>query len=146
MARTRCGRRIVMVIPAVVLSAGLLAACGGNNQSSSPSNTQNTVAQSPITETSSPGPGVAPAQPAGSQIVISNFAYTVPPSVSPGQQVTVVNNDDSAHTVTSDADNLFDVRISGGGGTETFAAPTTPGTYPFHCKYHASMHGTLTVQ
>jgi plastocyanin len=28
----------------------------------------------------------------------------------------------------------------------TFAAPTTPGTYPFHCRYHANMHGVLTVQ
>ncbi|WP_349254685.1 cupredoxin domain-containing protein [Mycobacterium sp.] len=25
-------------------------------------------------------------------------------------------------------------------------APTTPGTYPFHCRYHANMHGSLIVQ
>src|SRR5258705_401703 len=31
----------------------------------------------------------APAHPAGSEIVISNFAYTVPASVHPGQQVTM---------------------------------------------------------
>jgi plastocyanin len=86
------------------------------------------------------------AAPAGSQIVISDFAYSVPASVKPGQQVTVVNNDSANHTVTSDADNLFDVRVSGGGGFTTFVAPTDPGVYPFHCKYHSDMHGSLTVQ
>jgi plastocyanin len=59
--------------------------------------------------------------------------------------VTVVNNDESSHTVTSDT-NAFDVRISGGGGFSTFTAPTTPGTYPFHCNYHAGMQGSLVVQ
>jgi plastocyanin len=82
---------------------------------------------------------------AGSQIVISNMNYAVPPSVKPGQQLTIVNNDSANHTVTADENNLFDVRVSGGGGTETLTAPTTPGTYPFHCKYHADMHGVLTV-
>jgi plastocyanin len=96
----------------------------------------------PSTATPSP-PGV-PA--AGAQIVIFNMAYTVPPSVSPGQELTIVNKDDPAHTVTADENNLFDVRVSGGGGIMSFTAPTTPGTYPFHCKYHANMHGVLTVQ
>jgi plastocyanin len=47
------------------------------------------------------------------------------------------------HTVTADQNNLFDVRVSASGGIEPFTAPTTPGTYPFHSKYHANMHGTL---
>ncbi|WP_286199163.1 cupredoxin domain-containing protein [Mycolicibacterium sp. ELW1] len=72
------------------------------------------------------------------------MSYTVPPSVKPGQQLTIVNNDSENHTVTADENNLFDVRISGG-GRETLTAPTTPGTYPFHCKYHANMQGVLTV-
>jgi plastocyanin len=70
----------------------------------------------------------------------------VPPSVSPGQQLTIVNNDERNHTVTADENNLFDIVISGSGGIENFTAPTTPGTYAFHCKYHANMHGVLTVQ
>ena len=85
-------------------------------------------------------------EPAGSEIVISNMSYTVPPSVSPGQQLTIVNNDSANHTVTADENNLFDVRVSGGGGSSSFTAPTTPGTYPFHCKYHANMHGVLIVK
>ncbi len=73
------------------------------------------------------------------------MAFTVPPAVRPGQQLTIVNKDEPNHTVTAD-DNQFDIRISGGGGIQSFAAPTAPGTYPFHCKYHANMHGLLTVQ
>jgi plastocyanin len=78
-------------------------------------------------------------------IVISHHVYTTPGSVSPGQQVSIVNNDDEAHTVTTD-DNTIDVRVSGGGGISMFNAPSRPGTYPLHCRYHADMHGTLTVQ
>lgn len=84
-------------------------------------------------------------QPAGPQIVIHDYSYTVPASVMPGQQVTIVNNDEMSHTVTADQKDLFGVRVSGGGGQETITAPTAPGTYPFHCNYH-NMHGTLTVQ
>jgi plastocyanin len=31
------------------------------------------------------------------------------------------------------------------GKTATFTAPTTPGSYPFHCEYHRTMHGVLVV-
>jgi plastocyanin len=74
------------------------------------------------------------------------MAFSAPPSVRPGQQLTIINKDETNHTVTADENNLFDIRISGGGGKQSFTAPTTPGTYPIHCKYHASMHGSLTVQ
>jgi plastocyanin len=128
--------RMAMLLSSVMLSAGVLTACGGGGQPSS----------SPIT---SIPPMTAPtsttAAPTG-QITISDYTFTVPAPVSAGQQVTVVNNDGPNHTVTSDTTGAFDVRISGGGGFATFTAPTTPGTYPFHCRYHADMHGTLTVQ
>jgi plastocyanin len=132
-----------MRIWAISLSAGVLAACGAGNESSSTFVQTNTATQSSTTQTPSTS---TPVVPAGSEIVISNYAYAVPASVSPGQQITVVNKDDYNHTVTADQDNLFDVRVSGGGGFATFTAPTAPGTYPFHCKYHSDMHGTLTVQ
>jgi plastocyanin len=91
-------------------------------------------------------PNAPDTQSAESQIVISDMAYTAPATVRPGQQLTIVNEDGPNHTVTADEDNLFDVRVSGGGGTSSFAAPATPGIYPFHCKYHANMRGLLTVQ
>ena len=128
-------RHIALLSSSLVLSAAMLTACAGTTEPT-------TQSAGPSTSTlSSPNTPVA----AGPEIVISNMSYTVPPSVSPGQQVTVVNNDSSNHTVTADANNLFDIRVSGGGGKESFTAPTAPGTYPFHCKYHANMHGVLTV-
>jgi plastocyanin len=126
-----------ILISSVMISAGLLTACGGGTQEPSP--------QSAAPLTSAPSSPSA-SQAAGSEIVISNMSYTVPPSVSPGQQLTIVNNDSANHTVTADQNNLFDIRVSGGGGSASFTAPTTPGTYPFHCKYHANMHGVLTVK
>jgi plastocyanin len=138
---------MAMLISSFLLSAAVLAACGGTNQSSSSSTPASTGGQSSITEMpSTSAPSSTTAQAAGSEIVISNFAYTVPASVSAGQQLTIINNDSANHTVTADENNLFDIRISGGGGTESFTAPTTPGAYAFHCKYHPNMHGSLTVQ
>ena len=124
-----------MLMSSSLLSGALLTACGGTQPSP----------QSAAPLTSAPSSPSA-SQAAGSDIVISNMSYTVPPSVSPGQQLTIVNNDAANHTVTADENNLFDIRVSGGGGSASFTAPTTPGTYPFHCKYHANMHGVLNVK
>jgi plastocyanin len=79
-------------------------------------------------------------------ISISHFTYAVRGRVKPGQQLIVVNEDEASHSLAADAGNAFDIRVSGGGGIETLTAPMTPGTYDFHCKYHANMHGSLTVQ
>lgn len=124
-----------MLMSSSLLSAALLTACGGTQPSP----------QSAAPLTSAPSSPSA-SQAAGSEIVISNMSYTVPPSVSPGQQLTIVNNDSANHTVTADENNMFDIRVSGGGGSASFTAPTTPGSYPFHCKYHANMHGVLIVK
>jgi plastocyanin len=64
--------------------------------------------------------------------------------VSPGATITVDNKDGTDHTVTSDTGNAFDDAASP--GTSTFTAPTKPGSYPFHCTIHPSMHGTLVVK
>ncbi|GAC1635658.1 MAG: hypothetical protein NVS4B6_02840 [Mycobacterium sp.] len=138
--------RIVTLMSSLLLSAAVLIACGGANESA-PSASKSSTGQSSLTDTPSPpAPSSPGAQAAGGQIAILNMAFTVPPSVRPGQQLTIVNNDDTNHSVTADENNSFDVRVSGGGGIQSFTAPTTPGTYPFHCKYHANMHGLLTVQ
>lgn len=68
----------------------------------------------------------------------------MPASVGPGATITVVNKDSEAHTVTSDAGGAFD-DAAPAGSTTTFTAPTTPGRYPLHCKYHSNMHAVLVV-
>ena len=139
--------RIATLMSSLLLSAAVLIACGETDESPPSSAPASPNGQSSITEMPSPSAPSSPgAQPAESQIVISNMAYTVPTSVRPGQQLTIVNNADPNHTVTADENNLFDIRVSGGGGIRSFTAPMTPGTYPFHCKYHANMRGLLTVQ
>jgi plastocyanin len=136
---------MALVVSSILFTAATLTACGGGKQSpptgSPATSAQSSVAGMPSTPVTSPTAAPVPA----SQIVISNMAYTVPPSLSPGQKLTIVNNDEANHTVTAD-NNSFDIVISGSGGVMDFTAPTTPGTYPFHCKYHSNMHGVLTVQ
>jgi plastocyanin len=65
--------------------------------------------------------------------------------VTPGATVSVVNMDGEAHTVTADTGNAFDDQAAAG-TTTTFTAPSTPGSYPFHCTFHGNMHGVLVVQ
>ncbi|MEO6998537.1 MAG: cupredoxin domain-containing protein [Terracoccus sp.] len=78
-------------------------------------------------------------------MTIKDFAYQVPASVKPGAKITITDTDGISHTVTSDQAGLFDATVTGGGGSATMTAPTKPGTYPFHCTYHANMHGVLVV-
>jgi plastocyanin len=82
---------------------------------------------------------------ATSAITISGFAYN-DPTVAPGATVTVTNVDAAEHTVTPDTNGAFTAVDVEKGSPMTFKAPTTPGRYTFHCAYHASMHGTLTVR
>lgn len=83
----------------------------------------------------------------GAQIVISNFAYSpMNLTVSPGQQVTVVNHDSTAHTLTAATGSAFNTGTIGPGKTGTFTAPTKPGSYPYICSIHQFMHGTVTVR
>jgi plastocyanin len=97
----------------------------------------------------SPGTGSTTTQsaPTGqpATITIASFTFTGPLTVSPGTTVTVTNTDSADHTVTADSAGDFDVQAPGG-KTVTFTAPTTPGTYPFHCAIHPQMHGTLIVK
>ncbi|MGW0176349.1 cupredoxin domain-containing protein [Rhodococcus sp. NPDC003322] len=87
-----------------------------------------------------------PTRAAALVISIENHAY-VPTTltVRPGVEVTVGNGDDVEHSVTSDDPGEFDQDVRGR-STTTFAAPMAPGTYPFHCTFHPTMHGTLVVQ
>ena len=69
-----------------------------------------------------------------------------------GGSVTIVNLDDIDHTVTSvarDAEGrpLFDVRVATGTtATLVGADALADGSYPFFCKFHPGMRGTLVVE
>ncbi|MDP9882925.1 plastocyanin [Sinomonas atrocyanea] len=120
-------------------------ACSGAAMGSAGSGT----AQSAPAATASMEPGMAmgPSQATSAEAVtihISSSAYSDPGPVAPGATVTVMNMDAQAHTVTADG-GAFKATAPAGRSV-AFTAPATPGTYPFHCEYHADMHGTLTVR
>ena len=116
----------------------LLAGCGGVNLPSSNGNNG--------------GGGNTPT----ASITVQDYAYA--PNVitiSAGTKVNWTNNGPSSHSVTSDSPGFDSGALAGpkpnpyGGMTNgglfqmTFA---TPGTYTYHCMFHAQMHGTITVQ
>jgi plastocyanin len=81
----------------------------------------------------------------GSTISISDFAFSSTLTVSPGDTITVSNEDGAPHTVTA-ADDGFDTGRIDPGTSTTFTAPTEPGTYNFACSIHPSMQGQLVVE
>jgi plastocyanin len=127
-------RATLRIAACVVAVAGLMSGCGSSDNAAPPPSSA--VAVPTTSTTSAPAP----------DIVISNFSFAVRGPVKAGQQVNVVNDDQANHSLASDDNGAFDVRVSGGGGETAFTAPMVPGTYPFHCKYHANMHGSLIVQ
>jgi plastocyanin len=108
----------------------LLAACGSSNTTTSPT----TAAPAAPTTTA-----------AASGIVIANFQFTGALTVKPGDKVSVTNKDQQHHTVT-DKGKKFDSGEIAAGGSGSFTAPTTPGTYNLICKYHPRMAGKLVVK
>ena len=116
----------------------LLAGCGGINMTSSNGNNG--------------GGGNTPT----ATITVQDYAYA--PNVitiEAGTKVNWTNDGPSSHSVTSDSMRFDSGALAGpkpnpyGGMTNgglfqmTFA---TPGTYTYHCMFHAQMHGTITVQ
>jgi plastocyanin len=81
----------------------------------------------------------------GATIAISGMAFGEPVTVSPGAQVAITNGDGVEHSVTSKTAGQFDTEVDGN-EHKTFTAPTQPGEYPFYCKYHSNMKGTLIVK
>jgi Icc protein len=79
------------------------------------------------------------------EVKIDNFAFTPGAiKVKPGTQVTWINNDDIPHTVDStqgkfksaalDTDQKFEFRFA------------EPGEYPYYCRIHPKMTGSIIVQ
>jgi plastocyanin len=123
--------RISSVVLLVLLSTALVA-CGSSSKASTPATTNTTTAT-----VASPPPVAA------ATITIKNVMYSAGITVHTGTRITVKNNDNQTHTLTSD-DGSFDVGNIFAGASASFVAPK-PGTYKYHCNFHASMHGVLTV-
>ncbi len=79
-------------------------------------------------------------------IVIKNFMFhPMDPKVTPGEQITVHNEDSVAHTFTGANSKWFNTGPINPGTSKVLTAPTTPGSYRFLCSIHQFMTGTLEV-
>jgi plastocyanin len=78
-------------------------------------------------------------------VAIENDAY-VPDVVAAavGDSVLWNNHDNTDHTVTSDTGNELNGSL---GPTETYVHVfKTAGEFPYHCRNHPDMHGSVTVR
>jgi plastocyanin len=112
----------------LAVSSLLLTQFSGCNKSGNNYNTPN-------------GPG----GPGTNEVWIQGSAYD--PStitVTQGTAITWTNKDGVTHTVTSDTPGLFGSSNLGNGGTYSHSF-ASPGTFHYHCNFHAGMHGTVIV-
>ncbi|MCV7361035.1 cupredoxin domain-containing protein [Mycolicibacterium neworleansense] len=116
------------------LLAGASVACGQANSPGEHAQHSETVTASPATPV-----------PSGPVIAIEGMGFGSLGPVAPGTEITIVNNDEVEHSVTSRTKGLFDVHVDGK-GRATLKAPQEPGEYAFYCLYHPAMLGTLTVK
>lgn len=128
-------------LTALTLTLAMSLTGCGSDSSPAPAKTTPKAASSP--SATSPSKASTP-QAAPAVITIKDFKFTTPSTVKPGAAVMIKNEDGEAHTVTADGKGGFDVKIDPG-ATATLTAPSTAGSFPFHCTYHSDMHGTLTV-
>ncbi|HUR24857.1 MAG TPA: cupredoxin domain-containing protein [Candidatus Thermoplasmatota archaeon] len=80
----------------------------------------------------------------GAEVAIHGNIYS-PSSVTvkAGEHVHFANHDSVEHSVTPDSGGFSGQDVDG--GQETDISFPSAGTFAYHCKYHASMHGTVTV-
>lgn len=101
-----------------------------------------------------PGPGApphgaphpAPAPPAAARAISIDDTAMRPADlvVAPGTRITWTNTGVRRHTSTSRA-RLWDSPPLGTGQSFSITAPAAPGAYPYVCRFHAYMRGTVTV-
>ncbi len=77
-------------------------------------------------------------------VIVSNYMYMPDHvTVTPGTKITFTNHDPTAHTAT------LPNGMTGTGTIEPHSSRsirlTRPGTYHYHCVFHAFMTGTITV-
>ena len=137
------------LIPAFFLTAVLcLVACGGGTSTATGGASSPSVAASAPAASSDGGTGGACApstEPGTVQAAMAGTSFT-PSTIQAkvGDVVEWTNNDSIGHTATLDDDPGCTTATLGAGekGALKFSAA---GSYPFHCKIHSNMTGTIEV-
>jgi plastocyanin len=126
-------RTIPAGLVAVILTLGVVAACGGDDDGTvaSPSTTSTTAAGAAATSTVS--------------VTASGFKFSPDTATATAGTVhfEVKNEDSTNHTFTITGTKV-DLHVDGSGTAEG-DADLAAGSYEWHCSIHPSMKGTLTV-
>ncbi len=78
------------------------------------------------------------------RVTIHDYAYYPQNlTVRAGTTIVVTNTDQTQHTLTANS-GAFDTGTLNSGQTGRFTV-NKPGTYPYHCQFHAFMVGTIRV-
>ncbi len=127
----------------------LLAACSSSAATSAPSSAASVAppVEASAAAPSAAGGGAACSQSAAAgQVAVTIKDFTFGPAdiqARVGDTVTFTNNDSPPHTATLDDGSCTTGTISPGSADGLMF--TAAGTYPFHCKIHTNMKGTITV-
>jgi len=125
------GTRTLRIL-AVVAGLAAAQACGGSSSSSNPT---------PV-PTPTPGGGSADVTITINGMQGSTSYAPNPGAVKVGQKVAWHNADSIAHTATGSG---FDTGSIAGGATSSPITITTAGTLDYHCSFHPTMVGSLSV-
>lgn len=120
---------------AALLAVMLAVGCSSGGSNSQPTNPTGPGGGSTSTEVAINGDAYLP----------SGTAVFAPDSltIQRGTTVSWKNNDQTAHTTTSNNGVWGSTVSAGGTASHTF---TTAGTFEYHCTLHAYMTGTIVVQ
>ena len=142
-------------LPVLIASlALLLAACGGAAPSPTASEPAATPSSEPSqAESAAPSEAAEPSEAAGEEATVrlSQFAFdTEELTIAAGTEVSFVNADSAAHTVTEGTDGaaaddpIIDEELTQNAATSfTF---DEAGTYEITCLFHPSMNMTIVVE
>lgn len=82
---------------------------------------------------------------AAGDVGMAGMSFSPSPfTVKVGTSVKWTNNDNTAHTVTSNDGTTFSSGTIAVGASFSFT-PTVAGSFLYHCNFHGGMTGTLTV-
>ena len=128
---------IIALVVAIVVVGGVVAVVMMNKKDKSSSSAMGNMSTSSSSESTSTAV-------ATNAVDIQNFAYSPDNiTVKKGTTVTWTNKDNTSHSVDSD-NGKFESKTLHNGDTFTFTFNST-GTFKYHCDFHSSMHGTVTV-
>lgn len=131
-------KTIIVIIILVIVILGIYLLTSKSKSKDIPSNIEQ-VFNTQKVDTSSPLSKVV-------KIDIKNFAFSPETlNVKIGTKVIWTNNDNVAHTVTSDSDNLLNSPTLSPGQSFSFTF-TKIGTTNYHCNIHKTMKGSIIVQ